>query len=104
MATQSILSCVTESGEGASLLACPQDLTRGREARLLSLALPMIKRNGLVLDLSRVQSIDASGVGLLVFLRQCADRSGTQLVLVNPSARVREMLALVHLNQILLSN
>lgn len=86
------------------MLVCPCDLSRGQENQFLSLALPLIEDEGLVIDMSRVSTIDAAGIGLLVFLRQCADRAGTTMALVNPSLRVREMLALVHLDNVLLAN
>jgi anti-anti-sigma factor len=104
MPAQSLLECTTEFEDGTPLLVCPSDLTRGQQNQLLGVALPLIEQNGLVIDMSRVQSIDAGGIGLLVFLRQCADRAGTSLGLINPSNRVREMLALVHLDQIFLAN
>ncbi len=83
-------------------LECPPELIRGQEDRLLTLLLPLLERNDLVLDVSRVQSIDAAGIGLLVFLHQCADRAGTSLTLVHPSERLLQMLSLVHLDQVLL--
>jgi len=104
MASQSILPCTSEMQAGTALLACPSDLTRGRENHLISLALPAIEQGGLQIDMSRVDAIDAAGIGTLVFLRQCADRAGTELSLVNPSPRVREMLGLVHLEGVLLRN
>lgn len=104
MSNSATLQCVTEFEQGQALLVCPSDLTRGRENRLLSLALPAIEQGSVLIDMSRVESIDAAGIGLLVFLRQCADKAGTTLGLVNPSARVRDMLALVHLDGVLLAH
>ncbi len=104
MAAQPVLQCISAVNEEAALLVCPSDLTRGREHHLLGLALPAIERSGLVIDMSRVDSIDAAGIGTLVFLRQCADRAGTAMTLANPSTRVREMLALVHLDSVLLAS
>lgn len=103
MAAQSMLNCVTEYQRGAALVMCPSDLSRGQENQLLNLVMPIIEEGSLLLDMSRVDSIDAAGIGTLVYLRQCADNAGATLAIVNPSERVREMLALVHLDGILLA-
>jgi anti-anti-sigma factor len=103
MTAQSALQCIPEYQRGAALVMCPSDLSRGQENQLLSLVLPIIEDGSLLLDMSRVDSIDAGGIGTLVYLRQCANQSGASLAIINPSDRVREMLALVHLDGILLA-
>jgi anti-anti-sigma factor len=100
MAAQPVLHPVVR----AASLECPPELIRGQEDRLLTLLLPIIEHNDLVLDMSRVATIDAAGIGLLVFLRQYAERAGNTLMLINPSHRVQEMLSLVHLDDVLLSH
>jgi anti-anti-sigma factor len=104
MAAQPILHPDESHLVGAASLECPPELIRGHEDRLLTLILPIIERGGLILDMSKVAAIDAAGIGLLVFLRQYAERAGSSLVLMNPSHRLVEVLALVHLDHILLQN
>lgn len=103
MAVQSAVQCIPEYQRGAALVMCPSDLSRGRENELLNLVMPIIEEGSLLLDMSRVDSIDAAGIGTLVYLRQCADQAGATLAIVNPSVRVRAMLSLVHLDNIFLA-
>ena len=103
MAAMTVMHCTTQLEDNSSLVICPSDLTRGQENHLITLALPVLEQGELVIDMSRVETIDAAGISTLVFLRQCADRVGATLALVNPSRRVREMLALVHLDSIFLA-
>ena len=51
----------------------------------------------IVLNLARVSRIDASGLGILVFLKQWARRAGVKLQLI-PSKTVQELLDLTGLH------
>jgi len=53
-----------------------------------------------VLDMAEVTSIDASGLGLLVELRNWASTNRIQLKLLNLSPRVANLLAVTHLTPI----
>ncbi len=53
-----------------------------------------------VLDMAEVTSIDASGLGLLVELRNWASTNRIQLKLLNLSPRVANLLAVTHLTLI----
>jgi len=103
MAAQPVLHSTAHTLGGTAQLECPPELILGQEDRLLTLILPIVERTDLVLDMSRVAAMDAAGIGLLVFLRQCAERAGNSFVLINPSRRVLEMLTLVHLDAVLLN-
>jgi anti-anti-sigma factor len=104
MATQPLLNPSSDACEGTAWLECPQKLIRGQEDRLLMLALPLVEKCGLTLDMSQVGELDAAGIGTLVFLWQCAERAGRPFALVNPSRRVLQLLALVHLDDILIDH
>jgi len=54
-----------------------------------------------VLDLSKVEIIDAGGLGMLVSLHNWACVNGIQLKLVQPSKPVRQMLELTRLTSVL---
>lgn len=55
----------------------------------------------IVLDLSLVETLDARGLGMLVFLHNWARATGIQVKLVNPSKLVREMLEVTALTSVL---
>jgi anti-anti-sigma factor len=54
-----------------------------------------------VLDLAEVDAIDAAGLGLLVFLHTSASIDGMGLKIINPTERIRELLALTNLDSVL---
>jgi anti-anti-sigma factor len=66
-----------------------------REAVLCELG-----RKVIVLDLSRVERIDAGGLGALVFLHTCVHGLGSELKLMRPSAPVAELLELTNLTSV----
>lgn len=102
MANQIPIDCLEASHAGARLMVCPPKLVRGNENSLTDTVLPVVETQGVILDMSAVEAIDAAGVGLLMTLRKVADRAGKSLVLVNPSRRTREILTLLGLDGVLL--
>ena len=54
-----------------------------------------------VLNMRGVQSLDSSGIGLLIFLRKRLESAGRQLVLVAPTECVRQTLKQMRLNDFL---
>src|SRR5215469_12620041 len=71
-------------------------LTRLREALITQMGTREI-----FLDLSQVTTIDAAGLGLLVFLHTRAAGRGCTLKLLAPSPQVRNVLSLTHLDSVL---
>jgi anti-anti-sigma factor len=53
------------------------------------------------LDLSRVNGIDAAGLGLLVELHRWSERRSTRLTIANPSPSARKLIALTSLDRVL---
>ena len=89
-----------------ALLIAPGDLhelVRGQEQGLLERLCPVVCRHSVLLDMGRVERIDAAGISALITLYWCAHNAGHEFVISNPSAHVREILALVGLDRILLS-
>lgn len=103
MAAQPAIRPLSASYEGTAWIECPSELVRGKENQLLCIALPLIEQTDLTLDMSSVNTMDAAGIGALVYLLQRADYHQNTLALVNASPRVRELLSLVHLDSILLA-
>jgi anti-anti-sigma regulatory factor len=79
------------------------ELVRGQEQDMLDRLTPLVRRQSVSLDLSRVQRIDAAGIAALISLHANAYEAGHCFTVVNPSPHVAEILSLVGLERILLS-
>lgn len=90
-----MLTISVENLGEAVILHCAGKIVHGHETSLLCSAAQQRGRN-VFLDLSRVESIDASGIGALISL-QAAD---IYLKLMNPSETVLKMLKVTKLNSI----
>ena len=77
------------------------ELVRGLEKGFLARFMPMTREQNLALDLSKVRRIDAAGISALLSLYVNANRAGRCFQVVNPSARVTELLTLVGLDHVL---
>lgn len=77
------------------ILRCQGRIVRGQETAILWAAAQQ-KGRDVILDLSQVNAIDAGGLGALVSLRA----AGICLKLMDPIARVREILSLTKLDSI----
>src|SRR5271154_2333335 len=76
-------------------LRCVGRIVSGRESTLLCAAAREYGRN-VVLDLARVEAIDAAGMGVLISLQA----AGIYLTLMNPTRQVREVLRLTQLESV----
>jgi anti-anti-sigma regulatory factor len=79
------------------------ELVRGQEQRLLERMTPLVCRQSVTLDLGRVERIDAAGITALITLYCDACKAGHTFRVSNPSRRVREILALVGVDRVLMS-
>jgi anti-anti-sigma factor len=79
------------------------ELVRGNELRLLERLQPLVRRQSVTLDLAHVARIDAAGLAALITLYCDACKAGFRFAIVNPSHHVREILALVGLDALLVS-
>jgi anti-anti-sigma factor len=77
------------------ILRCTGKIVRGEETVILCAAARQRARN-VMLDLSRVDAIDAAGIGLLVSLQA----AGIYLRLMNPNKQVSEILRVTNLDSI----
>ena len=82
-----------DRSEDVVVLQCRGRIVRGDATYTLRDAVTS-QRNAriIVLDLSDVQTLDGSGLGMLVFVHRWTGDNGVQLKLVNPAPLVREML------------
>ncbi|HSZ15634.1 MAG TPA: STAS domain-containing protein [Terracidiphilus sp.] len=79
------------------------ELVRGQEQPLVERLTPLVRRQSVTLDLSHVERIDAAGIAALISLFGAARCAGNAFSIVNASARVVEILALVGLDRILIT-
>jgi anti-anti-sigma factor len=79
------------------------ELVRGNDHCLVSQLEPLVRRQNIALDLKGVNRIDAAGITALISLYGCAHDSGHEFRLCNVPARVAQILTLVGLDAILLS-
>jgi anti-anti-sigma factor len=79
------------------------ELVRGQEQDFVQRLTPLVSRQSVTLDLTHIERIDAAGIAALISLYWCADTAGNRFTVVNASAHVAEILALVGLDRILLS-
>jgi len=63
-------------------------------------AQPQSRGRAIVLDLARVSAVDASGLGLMLELRELAERKGIRLKLANASIFVRRIFEVTRLDSV----
>ncbi len=79
------------------------ELVRGQEQDVLARLAPLVRQQSVTLDLGLVQRIDAAGIAALISLHASAYESGHCFNVVNPTPHVAEILRLVGLDRILVS-
>jgi anti-anti-sigma factor len=89
---------VASDGQPAEVI----ELIRGREKELLAWLAPLVRRQSVMLDMHKIQRIDAAGVSALVSLYSSAMQAGHRFRVMHPSPRVAEVLMLVGLERILI--
>jgi anti-anti-sigma factor len=95
-----LIVSIEDSGD-ATVLRCVGSILVGDEVKILRRAvLSQTASPAVVLDLRRVNAIDAGGIGLLVFLRGWAQGLGTEFKLMNVSPHLRKLLKLMKLDSI----
>ena len=90
-----------EKSREVAVLQCTGRIVRNEALPVLRKVLPSLSHlRVIVLDLSEVEMLDASGLGVLVSLHNWTFARGIQLKLVNPSTLLREMLELTGLTSV----
>jgi len=80
------------------------ELDRSSEAEVLRELLPRVQSGAVVLDLSRVDWMDAAGIAALITLYCQATQFGHSFSIISPSAHVLELLHIVGLDKILIGS
>ena len=76
-------------------------ILRGQECTSLLAAVSSQSSRRVLVDLSQVESIDAAGLGTLVFLLHWSHEQNVELTFTDPSPRVRIALELTNLDAVL---
>ncbi len=79
------------------------ELVRGQEQDLVERLTPVVRRESVSLDLGSVERIDAAGLAALITLYCDACKAGHSFTVARPRRHVREILALVGLDRILIA-
>jgi anti-anti-sigma factor len=82
------------------VVRCVGRIVLGETEALRKAVLSQSGRQTVVLDLARVDAIDGTGIGSLVFLHGWARAVGIDLQLMNPTRLVRELLELTKLDSV----
>jgi anti-anti-sigma factor len=90
-----MLTVTVEELNDTVVLHCTGRIVRGEETALLCAASRQHGRT-VVIDLGRVDAVDAAGIGMLVSLQA----AGIYISLMNPNQHVRETLRVTHLDSI----
>jgi anti-anti-sigma factor len=90
-----MLTVTVKNSDNGVVLQCQGRIVRGEETAVLCAAITQ-KQTHVTLDLTKVDAIDAAGIGLLVSLQA----SGIYLKLLNPTEQVREVLRVTQLDSI----
>jgi anti-anti-sigma factor len=86
--------------EQTAIVRCVGRIGVGEVETLRNAVLSLSNNRTVVLDLARVDAIDAAGIGVLLFFHGWSRLLGIDLQLMNPSRHVREILELTHLNSV----
>ena len=97
-----MLTVDVDRSKDVVVLQCRGRIVRGEATHILRDAVTQ-PRNAriIVLDLSEVEVVDGSGLGMLVFLHHWTRSNAVQLKLVNPSTLVREIMDRTRLTRVL---
>jgi len=93
-----MLKVKSERAGDVVIVKCAGRIVRGQEDVLRNAVLQEKLARVVVLDLTDVDSIDAGGLNLLVYLHRWTESNRGHLKLVNPCPFVYEMLTRTHLN------
>lgn len=95
---------MTRSDSTMVLAICDlTELVRGHDRGFVERMTPIVRQQSVALDLARVDRIDAAGISALITLYGQARDTGYAFAVANANPHVEEILTLVGLDRILLS-
>jgi anti-sigma B factor antagonist len=98
------MSISSRDDGGIAILEVHGDITLGPSSRGLQSRSRRVLNEpgcgGLILNLADVSSLDSAGIGGLVSIHSSAARRGLRVVVVRPSERVKEVLAITRVDEL----
>lgn len=93
---------VSDAGD-ATLCAVEGELTFSHQDKFRDMLTDMVVRSapGVVLDLSKVEFIDSSGMGMLLLAQERADEAGKSFQVRGVHGQVQKMVELASLHEVL---
>ena len=95
-----MLDAIIRDLGGTVVVRCVGRIVVDETETLRKVVLSQSRSQTVVLDLARVDAIDGTGIGLLVFLDEWARAVGIDLHLMNPTRFIRELLELTSLDSV----
>jgi len=96
-----MLSIRIENIEDATVLRCVGRIVAGDPIRALQdVVMCQVGKRLVVLDLAEVDTIDAAGLGSLIFLKTLACVAGMEFKLMSASERIRKLLNVANLDSV----
>jgi ABC-type transporter Mla MlaB component len=80
------------------------EIVRGQEEVFLKQLEPIVRNSSIELDLAPVERIDAAGIAALIRLYCDAVQAGRRFTVTNPRRHVYELLAIVGIDRVLMSD
>jgi anti-anti-sigma factor len=103
MTVSPFLNLASAPGSLGAVIAVTCELVRGTETKVMDALLPRVKQESVALDLSGVQRMDAAGIATLIALYCTSIEAGNEFHVVAPSPHVLELLRIVGLESILVT-
>ena len=98
----SVLGLTTEKTPTGIIVKCTGKITSDTTESLKATVKPLFPENKtVVLDLTNVNYLDSSGLGAIVGLYVSAKTAKSQLKLINLNERVKELVSLTRLGQVM---
>lgn len=95
-----MLNVYTKNLEDAAVLFVQGHIVNGETETLRNAVDRTSDKRNVILDLSRVTTVDAHGLGVMLQLRETAEAKGRHLQLMNPSKPLTQVLELTRLDTV----
>ena len=95
-----MLNIYTKNLEDAAVLVIQGHIVTGETEALRNAVNNTSDKRNVILDLSRVTTVDAHGLGVMLQLRESTESKGSHLQLMNPSKPLSQILEITRLNTV----
>ena len=96
-----MLQLLAQRSGDTVVLQCTGKIVAGEGLKGFQLTATAQRAAALIVDLRRVEALDAAGLGTLLRIKQWCDAQAMNLKFINPGKHVQEVLALTALDSVL---